>query len=152
MEWLYYTVPVMYSLGIVSHTAIVGDILYRLIVPQNVSFNCCIWGSLSWQLLYLQSVTIPNTSKVTNIKYPGWGRVYCDENFASLVPKGCKSGFVTYPLHIVYQAELLLIVKYCFWLIFYPIKICSYNFACTGAIGIQNSCWPLIILFQTPNL
>ena len=24
-------------------------------------------------------------------------------------------------------------------------------FACTGAIGIQNRCWPVILLFQTPT-
>ena len=42
--------------------------------------------------------------------------------FASSVPKGCKSGFVTYWHHVVQQAELQLVVKYCFWLVmFYPI-------------------------------
>ena len=48
------------------------------------------------------------------------------KNIASSVPKGCKSGFVTYRHHVVQQAKLQLVVKYCFWLVmFYPIKICS---------------------------
>ena len=46
--------------------------------------------------------------------------------FASSVPKGCKSGFVTYRHHVVQQAKLQLVVTYCFWLVpFYPIEICS---------------------------
>ena len=36
-------------------------------------------------------------------------------------PKRCKSGFVTYRHHVVQQAKLQLVVKYCFWLV---IKIC----------------------------
>ena len=37
-----------------------------------------------------------------------------------------RSGFVTYRHHVMQQAKLQLVVKYCFWLVmFYPIKICS---------------------------
>ena len=54
------------------------------------------------------------------------GTIVIPYEFASSVPKGCKSGFVTYRHHVVQQAELQLVVKYYFWLVmFYPIKICS---------------------------
>ena len=45
---------------------------------------------------------------------------------ASSIPKGCKSGFMTYWYHAVQPAKLQLVVKYGFWLsMFYLIKICS---------------------------
>ena len=48
---------------------------------------------------------------------------YCLREVASSVPKGCKSGFVTYRHHVMQQAKLQLVVKYCFWLVtFYPLK------------------------------
>ena len=39
--------------------------------------------------------------------------------FASSVPKGCKSGFVTYRYHVVQQAMLQQVVKYCYWLVMF---------------------------------
>ena len=59
-----------------------------------------------------------------NMKLVDW--FYCLRDVASSVPKGSKCGFVTYRHHVMQQAKLQLVVKYCFWLVmFYPIKICS---------------------------
>ena len=47
-------------------------------------------------------------------------------HFASSGPKGCKSGFVTYWHHVVQQAKLQQVDKYCFWLVmFYNFEISS---------------------------